>query len=172
MNDSRALEVRLGSCEGEASIKATYVATEYVRHARSHTGPPRLVYGECRSALREFVNIQRWWRRRWRRRRRPSPRRVYGPRPRFYEFVKMKRLCAESTYSVVSSHPRVASSTQSVGNAFFRDRMSRRKRSTGHRTGIRETENLVLTNDAAEDLHRGRVVSVRGSRMEIWVEIG
>lgn len=44
----------------------------------------------CKSALlRDFVNIQP--------RRRPSLRRVYGgPRPRFYEFVKMKRLRVES----------------------------------------------------------------------------
>lgn len=83
----------------------------------------------------------------------------------------MKRLRAESTCTVVSSHPCVASPTHTVTLSFSAEC---RGEAVGYTTaGNRGEEDLVLTNDAAEDLHRGqRVVSAGDSRTEMWVEIG
>jgi len=60
--------------------------TEYVRHARSRGNHSRCSTA-CKSANSWiFSNSVR-----------PSPGRVYGSRSRFYEFVRKKRLRAEST---------------------------------------------------------------------------
>lgn len=86
----------------------------------------------------------------------PSLGRVYDPRSRFYEFVRKKRLRAEST-SILSS---------------YRHRRTRERFLSsvkGIRSSAIRARNAVLTNDTTEKLRHGVArVSERSDRDTNW----